>query len=280
MTATYTQQNKFCNFLEVVTFVVQKFHISLSEQFKFYSKSLKDKAREGFGNLSLLYCFTIWFFCSARPFCSFINTFQEMQKKKRESKTPSLEAKVDAVYCGQWPRIEVSEDNPVLIITPPAINFQLPRIGITYDKPDIPSIKIQSSEMAHQLLLANWDSNLQYVQEQFCVLFLNNASEVIGFKEISKGSLTATCVDISLILAVALLARAAKMIVAHNHPSGNLIPSKADLDLTRRLHCAAKVMDIQLLDHIILGKGDYASLADSGFIDIYDKSNPSILWNN
>jgi DNA repair protein RadC len=100
--------------------------------------------------------------------------------------------------------------------------------------------------------------------EAFCVVYLNHANCVLRHELVSTGGMTGTVADIRIILKNALLHNANKLIVAHNHPSGNLQPSGADKELTRKMKEAAAVMDIQLLDHLIIAGGGYLSLADEG----------------
>ncbi len=102
--------------------------------------------------------------------------------------------------------------------------------------------------------------------EAFCVLYLNHANKVLRHELISHGGMTATIADIRIILKNALLHNANKIIVAHNHPSGNIQPSTADKDLTRKMKEAGSWMDIQLLDHLIIAGNNYLSLADEGLI--------------
>jgi DNA repair protein RadC len=85
----------------------------------------------------------------------------------------------------------------------------------------------------------------------------------MGLFHASKGGVAGTVVDLKVVFAAALKARASSMIFAHNHPSGNLLPSQADLDLTKRFKEAGKILDIQVLDHLILSPDDrYYSFAD------------------
>jgi len=98
--------------------------------------------------------------------------------------------------------------------------------------------------------------------EEFWVLYLDNAHVVIEQSLLGKGGFTATVVDIRLVLQQALKWGATAMIVAHNHPTGNLTPSAADKTLTLKLKDAAKLLDMVLLDHIIVGKNEYFSFAD------------------
>jgi DNA repair protein RadC len=102
--------------------------------------------------------------------------------------------------------------------------------------------------------------------EVFCVLYLNQANRVLRHEMISSGGLTGTVADIRIILKNALLFNANKLIIAHNHPSGNLQPSSADKELTKKLKEAAEWMDIKLLDHLIVAGITYMSLADEGLI--------------
>jgi DNA repair protein RadC len=102
--------------------------------------------------------------------------------------------------------------------------------------------------------------------EAFCVMYLNQASRLIRHEIISSGGLTGTIADIRLILKNALLQNANRVIVAHNHPSGNLQPSGADKELTRKLKEAAELMDIKLIDHLIISAAGYLSFSDQGLI--------------
>lgn len=123
--------------------------------------------------------------------------------------------------------------------------------------------QITDSKVAYQILSP-------YIEDQneeaLAVLFLNTANKVIRHQVLSKGGMTGTIVDIRVILRYCLLYKANKIIIAHNHPSGNLQPSKADIDITRKLKSAAELLDIELLDHIIVGINNYASLADLDLI--------------
>ncbi|WP_276132200.1 RadC family protein [Polluticoccus soli] len=102
--------------------------------------------------------------------------------------------------------------------------------------------------------------------EMFCVLYLNQSSRVLRHEMISSGGLTGTVADIRMILKNALLYNANKLIIAHNHPSGNQQPSLADKELTKKLKEAAEWMDIKLLDHLIVAGTSYLSMADEGII--------------
>lgn len=102
--------------------------------------------------------------------------------------------------------------------------------------------------------------------EVFCVFYLNQSNKILRYEIISSGGLTGTVADIRIMLKNALLQNANKLIIAHNHPSGNLQPSHADKELTRKLREAAEYMDIKLLDHLIIAGTNYLSMADEGII--------------
>lgn len=106
------------------------------------------------------------------------------------------------------------------------------------------------------------------LKEQMVVLYLNRANRVIGAYKVSDGGITCTLADLRLIFGVGLKTVATSFIVGHNHPSGNMKPSGADIALTKKLKEAGAMLDITLLDHIILSpeEGKYYSLADAGLL--------------
>ena len=102
--------------------------------------------------------------------------------------------------------------------------------------------------------------------EEFWVLYLNNSNKVVDKKQLSKGGITATMVDVRLIFKKAVALASVGIIVCHNHPSGKLNPSEADKDLTKKIKEAGKTLDIKLLDHLIITQKDYFSFADKGIL--------------
>jgi DNA repair protein RadC len=102
--------------------------------------------------------------------------------------------------------------------------------------------------------------------EEFWVLHLNKANRVIDKERISIGGIGGTVVDIKIILKSALLKLSSGLILVHNHPSGNLVPSDADLSITKKLKEGAAMLEILVLDHVIIGDKNYYSFADSGNI--------------
>lgn len=102
--------------------------------------------------------------------------------------------------------------------------------------------------------------------EEFWVIFLNQANFVLKKEQISKGGINQTSVDLRIILKIALEEMATAIILGHNHPSGNLKPSQADLQLTQKISQAGKNMDIEVLDHLIVTQKTYLSFADEGLL--------------
>lgn len=121
------------------------------------------------------------------------------------------------------------------------------------------------SREAHRLLMTVWNRDTLELREDFIVLFLNTRSRVLGFLRLAVGAIDGVVVDRRLIMATALKVAASGIILAHNHPSGDLSPSKADRETTKKIQEAAALLDIVLQDHIIVGPDgdDYRSMADN-----------------
>jgi DNA repair protein RadC len=123
--------------------------------------------------------------------------------------------------------------------------------------------KISSSSDAYNYLAKDL---LDLKHEEFWVIFLKRDNRVISKKAISSGGIAGTVADPKIIYKLALDKLASSIIVAHNHPSGNLKPSEADLNLTKKLKDAGKLLEISLLDHLIFGQQEYVSFADEGIL--------------
>jgi DNA repair protein RadC len=127
--------------------------------------------------------------------------------------------------------------------------------------------KITCSKDAYDLFLSHWDQDTLEYYEEFKVLLMNRSNSVLGLMAISKGGISGTVTDVRIVLQAAIKSCASGIIVAHNHPSGNLTPSESDSRITQKIKEAGNIMDIQLLDHIIMtGEGDYYSFADNGLL--------------
>ena len=126
--------------------------------------------------------------------------------------------------------------------------------------------RIQSAADVYRLFIETWDkTKLQFV-EQFKIMILNRANRVLGICTLSTGSATNTVVDMRLIFAVALKANACQIILAHNHPSSNLTPSKNDQSITERVKEAGRLLELPLTDHLIVSEDGYYSFAEEGAI--------------
>lgn len=124
--------------------------------------------------------------------------------------------------------------------------------------------KITEPSESVELFRKTWDINKIDHIEQFKVMLLNHNNRVLGILAVSNGGLTSTSVDIRYIFGAALKANATRIIAVHNHPSGSLRPSKADLDITLKIKHAGKLLDIELLDHVIITSEGFYSLKEGG----------------
>lgn len=127
----------------------------------------------------------------------------------------------------------------------------------------LPRPKITSSKDACEIIFP-LISDLQH--EEFWVLLLNRSNIIIDKYKISQGGIAGTVIDVKIILKKVVEKLASSVILCHNHPSGNIEPSEADIGITRKLKEAVEVMDIKLLDHIIVADKSYFSFLDEGIL--------------
>jgi len=141
----------------------------------------------------------------------------------------------------------------------------IPKITINYNRPYHDEMyKIQSSgEVANLLRKTLFKDNIDYKETVFA-LYLTRSLHVLGSVHIGTGNLYSSGVDIAEIISVAVPLRANSVILCHNHPGGNAIPSPADLTTSKRLKEALELMNMNLLDHLIITKETYYSFADEG----------------
>jgi DNA repair protein RadC len=123
--------------------------------------------------------------------------------------------------------------------------------------------RISSSRDAYNVIAALL-TDLHH--EEFWLLLLNRANEVFARQQLSIGGVSGTVVDLKLVFKAVLDARASGFIAIHNHPSGNLEPSRADIELTEKLKQGGKILDLPMLDHLIVSERGYYSFADEGMI--------------
>lgn len=124
-------------------------------------------------------------------------------------------------------------------------------------------VKITSSKIAYDLLYADFQD---LICEEFHVLYLNRSNYVLQKKQISVGGLVGTTADGKVIFKNALECNATGIILAHNHPSGRLTPSEQDKRLTRQLKEFGRLIDIDILDHLIISENNFYSFADEGMM--------------
>ncbi len=103
-------------------------------------------------------------------------------------------------------------------------------------------------------------------REYFYILCLNRANQLLGFHQVSAGGISGTVTDVRLIFQVAIKSNTSGIILSHNHPSGNLTPSEADIKITKKIKDAGAFLDIQVLDHLIISEESYMSFADDNLM--------------
>lgn len=142
--------------------------------------------------------------------------------------------------------------------------YNVAEVQVSY-KPDYNANdrpKISSSQQAWCLLKQQWDSGKINFLEEFKVVLLNRSNRVLGVVDISMGGVSGVFVDLKVVFAIALKGNASGLLLAHNHPSGSVRPSEADIKLTKRTVECGKLLEIDIWDHIILSENCYFSFAD------------------
>ena len=144
--------------------------------------------------------------------------------------------------------------------------FSLNEITVSYSHKAKPSTlpKIGCSKDVYELVYPNWE-DIEY-RESFKILLLSRANRVLGISNLFKGGQSGVVVDAKLIFQTALKCSAASIILMHNHPSGNLEASAADLKLTQKVVEIGKLLELPILDHVIFTSESFLSLADEGLI--------------
>ena len=125
---------------------------------------------------------------------------------------------------------------------------------------------VSNPESAAKLCRQCFESDLIDWREEFIVIGLNRTNKVLGFYKISSGGVAGTVADPKVIFQFALLCNASRIILSHNHPSGNLDPSTGDKDITSKLVKGGAMLDIEVLDHIIITSEGYKSFSEEGWI--------------
>ena len=135
--------------------------------------------------------------------------------------------------------------------------------SLKYTKSEIQKTKVNTSESASNVFRQFYFDDIN-IYESFFILLLNRANNTTGFAKISQGGTDGTYVDIKIIVKYAVEALSSAVIICHNHPSGNITPSEADINITKKVKDVLLLLNIKLIDHIILSENTYYSFADNG----------------
>lgn len=130
---------------------------------------------------------------------------------------------------------------------------------------EFPKRKINVSMDAYQVIREFYSDDIE-IYESFFLLLLNNANTTIGYVKISQGGVAGTIVDVKIIAKYAISCLASAVVLAHNHPSGQLFPSEQDKNITKKVVEALKLFEVRVLDHLILTPRNFYSMADEGDI--------------
>ena len=143
--------------------------------------------------------------------------------------------------------------------------MQIREVEVSYKRSDVPLEQGEafcSSQQVYRAFTHMW----LYPVETFAVMCLDGKNRMLHWEKVSKGTLTAALAHPREIFFTAVEVRAAGIICLHNHPSGDPEPSREDTQLTRRLVEAGKILGIKVLDHVVIGNGEYFSFADKGLL--------------
>ncbi len=142
---------------------------------------------------------------------------------------------------------------------------ELKRFEIKANKTEFAQVRITKSLDAYNVIKDFYFDDIE-VFESFFILLCNRANNTIGYAKISQGGIVGTVVDIKLIAKYCVDSLASSVILAHNHPTGNLSPSQDDINITKKIREGLKLLDVVVLDHLILSNVGYKSLSDEFLI--------------
>jgi len=138
--------------------------------------------------------------------------------------------------------------------------FELKKIQTNF-----PKVKITGSETAAEFIRQFYGDDIE-IFESFFILLLDRNNQTIGYSKISQGGICSTVVDVRIVAKYAIESLCSGVILAHNHPSGNLNPSGQDVEITNKIKKTLQIFDVMVLDHIILTADSYYSMVDNGAI--------------
>jgi len=131
------------------------------------------------------------------------------------------------------------------------------------EESEFEAVEIKRSIDAYNIIKKFYNDDL-FIYESCFILLLNRANKTIGYAKISQGGIVGVIIDPRIVMKYAVESLATGFIIAHNHPSGYLKPSKEDILITNRLKQCGQIMEVQLLDHLIIGDNEYLSMQDEG----------------
>jgi DNA repair protein RadC len=143
---------------------------------------------------------------------------------------------------------------------------KLPLASLKFKPTKIKRFIVHNSDEAGGYIRQMFDKDTIEYNESFVALYLNRANETIAWSKISSGGISSCVVDVKIVLMNAILSGASAIILAHNHPSGTLRASAEDISITGKVREACKLIDMSLLDHFIITKSGYVSMADEGLM--------------
>lgn len=140
-------------------------------------------------------------------------------------------------------------------------------LEVKYHRPPIGTmVRVTCSRDSEQLFRGVFNQDQLDLREEFWIALLNRANFVLGVSRIGIGSISACSVSIQMIFQLALNSNSSGILLCHNHPSGQLKPSQADISLTNKIKEGSKILDLSLLDHLIITSESYYSLCDEGVL--------------
>lgn len=145
-------------------------------------------------------------------------------------------------------------------------NLKVAELLVSYSPNIISEQKISNSRETYSLITNHWNLDTMEMYEEVKIILFNRANKALGVYDLSKGGMSSSIIDVKIILSIVLKTLASGIILVHNHPSGNLVPSKFDIDVTQKLKSACDLMDVAFLDHLIISKENYFSFADDGLL--------------
>lgn len=142
------------------------------------------------------------------------------------------------------------------------------KIKLSYKRKVAPDnlYTVKNSEDAYHVFKDIFNADTIEWTEEIVLICLSTANKVVGYYKVGAGGLTSVTIDQRVVFSIALTCGATKIMLAHNHPSGNLKPSNADIELTNRISKSGELLDITLLDHLIITKKGYYSFGDEGLV--------------